>query len=180
MTRGWDNQTTKQVGEYTVAGELSRLGFMCTPFAGNVPHYDIIAADPAGRIIAVQVKAIRGGSWQFDIRRFVSITLDGTTQIVGELTNEPYRDLWCIFVLLGTKRRDDRFFIFSWKTLQDIAVKHHRAYLQKHGGVRPKRHDSYHAALTPLDIVDHEEKWEQLKELSGENEPGSILDPEIA
>lgn len=167
MSRGWNNQTTKQVGEYTVAGELSRLGFMCTPFAGNVPHYDIIAADPTGHIIAVQVKAIRGGSWQFDIRSFASVTLDGTRQIVGKAKNEPYRHLWCVFVLLGAMRRDDRFFILSWNTLRDIAVRHHKAYLQKHGGVRPKKHDSYHTGLRPADLEDHEGKWERLKELLG-------------
>jgi hypothetical protein len=49
MATGRDNQLTKQVGEYLVAAEVCRRGFIATTFTGNVPHYDIIASDGSGR-----------------------------------------------------------------------------------------------------------------------------------
>lgn len=49
MATGRDNQRTKQVGEYLVAAEVCRRGFIATTFTGNVPHYDIIASNATGR-----------------------------------------------------------------------------------------------------------------------------------
>jgi hypothetical protein len=43
MATGRSNYLTKQTGEYLVAAELSRRGFIATTFTGNVPHYDIVA-----------------------------------------------------------------------------------------------------------------------------------------
>jgi len=48
MATGRDNQLTKQVGEYLVAAEVCRRGFIAATFTGNVPHHDIIASDGSG------------------------------------------------------------------------------------------------------------------------------------
>ncbi len=45
MATGRDNQLKKQAGEYLVAAEMCRRGFIATTFTGNVPHYDIIASN---------------------------------------------------------------------------------------------------------------------------------------
>lgn len=50
MATGRENQLTKQVGEYLVAAELCRRGFIATTFTGNVPDFDIIASDARGRL----------------------------------------------------------------------------------------------------------------------------------
>ena len=71
MATGRGNQLTKQAGEYLVAAEVCRRGFIAATFTGNVPHYDIIASNSTGGHQAIQVKAIVSGSWQFDISRFV-------------------------------------------------------------------------------------------------------------
>ena len=74
-----------------MAAELCRRGLIATPFAGNVPHYDLIASGQRGGHLAVQVKAInKGGSWQFNIQRFLSVRLKGRRQIPGRLIREPY------------------------------------------------------------------------------------------
>ena len=167
MSQGWANQTAKQVGEYLVAAELSRIGFMSTPFAGNVPHLDILATNESGRIIAVQVKAIRGRSWQFDIRKFGKVRLDGKRQIVEDVQPEPYKGLWCVMVALGEGGSQDQFYVLRWKKLRDIIVHNHKAYLRKHGGVRPKRPDSYHMALKTQDLEPYRGKWDQIRKLCG-------------
>ena len=44
MATGHDNQLTRQIGEHLVAAELGRRGYVATPFAGNVPMYDLKVA----------------------------------------------------------------------------------------------------------------------------------------
>jgi len=48
MATGLENKLTGAIGEFLVAAELCRRGLLATPFAGNVPHYDIIASGPRG------------------------------------------------------------------------------------------------------------------------------------
>ena len=98
--------------------------------------------------MAVQVKAINGFNWQFDIRKYVDAHMheDGEHQVLGKPLPEPVPDLMCVLVLLkGTGK--DRFFVLSWKDLQDVLVRGYEAYLLKFGGKRPKKQDSFHTAL---------------------------------
>ena len=45
MATGRENHLVKQVGEYLVAAELCRRGFIATTFTGNVPEFDLLAID---------------------------------------------------------------------------------------------------------------------------------------
>ena len=146
-----------------MAAELCRLNLLATPFAGNVPHYDIIASGQAGGAVAIQVKAINGKTWQFDIRKFVKATLaeDEKHQVIGERESEPYPGLICVLVVLsGTGK--DRFFVLKWKELQAILVRGYKAYLLKHGHVRPKAPASFHTALAIKDVEPFESKWHKI------------------
>jgi len=136
MATGRDVQLTKQVGEYLVAAEVCRRGFIATTFTGNVPHYDIIASNASGGHQAIQVKAIRGSSWQFDIRVFVDVQLEGKRQILGRPAQPPYPGLICVFVRLR-RYGTDEFYILTWEDLQKVAIAHHRQFLARHGGIRP-------------------------------------------
>jgi hypothetical protein len=141
MATGRSNQLTKQIGEYLVAAELGRLGLVAATFSGSVPEYDIVATDSAFSSVLIQVKAITGTSWQFDIRRFVNVHLDDKTQLVGDpvlVTN----DIVCVMVALNGYG-SDRFYVLPLKTLQQLLIDGHCAYLAKHGGVRPKKYDSF-------------------------------------
>lgn len=160
MATGRDNQLTKQVGEYLVAAEVCRRGFITTTFTGNVPHYDIIASNstPTGGHQAIQVKAILSNAWQFDIRDFVDVKLDGKRQILGRPTQPAYPGLICVFVRLR-KYGTDEFYIMTWEDLQKVAIAHHREFLSRHGGVRPRKHDSFHMAIHPETMTEHRDKW---------------------
>jgi hypothetical protein len=50
MATGCSTQITKQVGEYLVAAEICRRGFIATTFTGNVPHYDIASDERGGHL----------------------------------------------------------------------------------------------------------------------------------
>jgi len=86
----------------------------------------------------VQVKTIRDGSWQFDVRKFldISISKDGSQviQVIHGKKRLENRDLNCIFVKLVSQGRDE-FYIFRLQDLQDIIFKRHSEWLP-HNGVR--------------------------------------------
>jgi hypothetical protein len=82
MATGRGMQLTRQIGEHLVAAELGRLGYIAAPFAGNVPMYDLLAADSRGYATPVQVKAINGGSWQFSADSFLNIEVVNGEQVV--------------------------------------------------------------------------------------------------
>lgn len=138
MATGRGNQPTKQIGEYLVAAELRRRGFVAATSSGNVPDYDIVASDECFRPVHVQVKAITGTSWQFDIRRCVGVSLREQRQVVGPPEEIP-RDLVCVMVAL-LEYGGDRFYV-----------------LKKHGGVRPRKFDSFHAAISEKHLREHQD-----------------------
>jgi len=163
MATGRSNKLVGQTGEYLVAAELSRRGLIATTFTGNVPDYDIIASDATGRHVSVQVKASRGRSWQFgDITRYCDIKFNGHRQVVGKAQPCPVRRLVVVFVTLGGER-DDRFYILTWQRLRDLLVRHHVAYLRKHGGTRPKQWKSLHSGIVEQSLLPYRDRWKTIE-----------------
>jgi hypothetical protein len=158
MATGRQNQVTKQLGEYLVAAELCRRGFIATTFTGNVPHFDIIACNSTGGHQAIQVKATLGNSWQLDIRNFADVQLDDRRQMVGRPTKAPCPNLICVFVRLRSYGTDE-FFIMTWQDFQRVAIAHHSEYLARHGGIRPRKPDSFHAAIRVEMLTEFRDKW---------------------
>ena len=163
MATGRSNKLVGQTGEYLVAAELSRRGLIATTFTGNVPHYDIIASDEAGRHVSVQVKAARGTSWQFgNITQYCAITFDGKRQIVEEMKACPVRRLIMTFVKIE-EDGNDRFYILTWQRFRNLLVKGHKKYLQKHNGVRPKRWDSLHSTISENILRPYLDRWDTIE-----------------
>jgi hypothetical protein len=164
MATGREMKLTGAVGEFLVAAELCRLGLMATPFAGNVPHYDIIASGQNGGHLAIQVKAINGSAWQFDIRQFMKVDIDGARQVPRNAMPLPYPNLQVVLVALANaKRSKDRFFVMSWVELRNIINLGYRRYLRRHHGIRPKVPGSFHTAVSERDITEYEDRWKILK-----------------
>jgi hypothetical protein len=159
MATGRSNKLVGQTGEYLVAAELSRQGLIATTFTGNVPHYDIIAADEHGKHVFIQVKAGRVSSWQLDIRQFCVISFDGKRQIIGAMKSCPVIGLVMVFVKIDPDRKD-RYYVCKWEQLRDLVVKGHKYYLARHDGTRPKRWDSMHAAIAEKTLAPFLEQWQ--------------------
>jgi len=163
MATGRSNKLVGQTGEYLVAAELSRRGLIATTFTGNVPHYDIIASDETGRHVSVQVKTALAGGWQFaDVTHFFDIEFDGHRQIVGRRKPCPVRRLIVVFVKLEADG-DDRFYILPWERLALLLKKRHVAYLERQGGIRPKRWDSLHSAISEKTLQPYKDRWEAIE-----------------
>ncbi len=179
MATGRGNYLTKQAGEYIVAAELSRRGFVATTFTGNVPSYDIVAVDDHGGHALVQVKAIAADSWQFTVTQFADVVLEGSKQIVRGPLPAPYPHLICVMVQVAPadSRRRDRFYILPWQKLARIVTDGHEKFLAKHGGVRPRRPTSLHTAVKPAALARWENRWDVLQKRV---RPANALQPSAA
>ena len=136
---------------------------IATTFTGNVPHYDVVASDDTGRHVSVQVKTNTRGSWQFgDMTKYFDISFADKRQIVGDIKPSPIRRLVFVFVRLG-EEDDDRFYVLTWRDLAKLMRKHHTAYLDRCGGVRPKRWDSLHCAISEPEMRPYEDRWNTVK-----------------
>jgi hypothetical protein len=157
MASGLSTQLTRQIGEHLVTAELGRRKIIATPFAGNVPEIDILAF-ANGISVPIQVKAINGTSWQFDIRSFLDVTLTENGQKVNGLNTCLNRNIVCIFVAVGEKLGEDVFYIFHLGWLQDYCRNHYGE-----GRQPPKNINSFHCAIWKRDIEQHMEKWEVIE-----------------
>ena len=158
MASGRDTQLTKQIGEYLVAAELSRRGFQCATFSGNIPHYDIAAIARDGAHTPVQVKTIRKGTWQFDATRFVEIQFRGNKQSVGNLVPCPMPGLICVLVRIADYGSDE-FYVLPWIDLQALVATSYSGLLLKRGGVRAKTPSTTHTIITPKQIIHFRDNW---------------------
>ena len=152
MTTGRDTQLTRQIGEHLVAVKLGRLGYIAAPFAGNVPLFDLLAADIRGFSIPIQVKTINGYSWQLRADAFLEIEIIGDIQYIIRKKKLLNPELLCVFVLLD-KEEKDVFYIFLLKDLQKHVFKNYK------GGRRPKNPKSMHFAVWPKDLEKFRDNW---------------------
>lgn len=158
---GRGNQLTKQVGEFLVAAELARRGWLAAVLSGNTPDYDLVATDGRGRSVLVQVKAIRKGTWQFDAARYVEIEFAGKKQIPGRLKRLPVNPV-CVLAVVGDVGEVDQYFVLPMRALQRRIVNHHRSWLKAHGWMRPKNPKSTHSALTVEQVEDCRDNWDEI------------------
>ncbi len=153
MIKGYSTQLTRQIGEHLVVAKLGRLGILATPFAGNVPDYDLLASDLSGHSLPLQVKAINGPSWQFSVTSFLDITFEGDRQIVRGKKEIFNPNLICIFVFLKPNENDE-FFILTMKDLQEHFLENYK------GGIRPRNPKSTHCAIWPKELTKYRDNWE--------------------
>ena len=140
-----------------MAAEVGRRGLIATPFAGNVPFFDLLAVDEKGRAIPIQVKTTNGPSWQFNIQQFLRVELVGRVQYVRGKRRLSHSNLVCIFVLLSPDRKDS-FYILRLRDLQDYFRRTYK------GGKRPRNPKSMHCAVWPRDLEPFRNRWETVFE----------------
>jgi hypothetical protein len=158
MIKGLKNKLTGQIGEHLVTAELGRMGITATPFSGNVPDIDILA-HANGITSHIQAKAINpNSSWQLDVRKFLNVVKTPKGQKVLGINKSLDREITCVFVALGEKLGDDRFYIFKWGWLQDYWLVHYT------GRKPPKNIDSFHCAVWERHIAAHLNNWALISE----------------
>jgi hypothetical protein len=117
---------TRQIGEHLLVAELGRQGIVATPFAGNMPDYDIVALTPSGQSIYIQVKAMNSGDWQLDANYFLKIKYDKEKNRQKNRGPRPAAVVPLFFVLvkiIGSGK--DEFYVLTYSDIQRIVLKHY-------------------------------------------------------
>jgi len=155
--KGSEIQRTRQIGEYLVAAKLMENGWYATTFTGNLPLFDIIAINDKGETIKVQVKTIKTGFWQFDIKKFVEVRFDSAslTQELGENVKLP-SDLYYVFVKIDSEDiMRSNFYVIPARDFQHYLVEGYRKWLHGIGGKRPCNPKSTHCAVLEWEMVEN-------------------------
>lgn len=160
MATGWGMQLTKQAGEYLVAGELCRRGYLAATFSGNVRDYDIVAMSEGRKAFTVQVKTILGGAFQVgDARRFIEIPEvgDDGLQRVNGLVDLRDDSVWVFVYLAG--QEPPAYFVTTARDVQQLVFDGYKWNLDRHGGRRPRNPHTTHHALSIADLERYRDNW---------------------
>lgn len=158
MIAGLSRQLVQHQGEYLVAAELCRQGYLATTFTGNVPDFDIIAIDEKLRAIPIQVKAIKAGAWQFDAERFLKIDKEkGVQRISGKEKLRNPKLVW-VFIYLEDEQIPE-FYLLTEKKVRDIIFRHYSRNLEAKEGRRPRNPESTHTAISRKMLQRYKDNW---------------------
>lgn len=166
MSKGRSNKLTGQIGEYLVCAELGKRGLIATPFAGNVPAFDILAADDLCRTLPLQVKASRSGNWPSDARIWMNISFDKETEAQENLGATTVQNPNLIYVCVAIAPPDegeDRFFVLTKIQLQTICIQMYSDWMDKRDWKRPRNPESYDCRYRIPDIQSYENNWQLIE-----------------
>jgi hypothetical protein len=140
MTSGRLNKLAGQIGEYLVCAELGRRGLIATPFAGNVPTFDVLATDESCRTVPIQVKASRSDNWPSQATRWMQIQVDPAAgkQNYSGPTKLATPDLIWVCVAIASPASRDRFFVLTEADIQTVCVKNYTEWMEGKGWKRPR------------------------------------------
>ncbi len=164
MATGFSNKVIGQTGEFAVCAQLGKLGLVATPFAGNLPHFDVIVTNEHLKSVPIQVKATFGNdTWMAgDAREWMNIDLcsESGRQTITGLREISHPELITVYIWLSKKAGGaDRFFVLRKDQVQMAAHNGYSGWLDKHGGIRPKKQDSYHLTIAMSDLLEFENNW---------------------
>jgi hypothetical protein len=167
MSSGRSNQLVRQVAEHLVCAELGRRKLIATPFAGNVPAFDVIATDSHCRTVPIQVKATTSNGWPGNARTWMNVEFDPVAnkqKYNGPLTiSDPDLIYVCVVVrppLAGPNDlRRDRFFVLTKRDIQRVSVESYTAFMNAHGWRRPSNPASFDCRYRIKQIVQFENNW---------------------
>jgi hypothetical protein len=154
---------TQQLGEFLVAAELARRKLIATPFAGNVPAFDILVADEQCRTLPIQVKTTSVSTWPTRVNHWMDVKID--TKARKQIYRGPLKisEQNLIFVCVAVSKSNDsrdRFFIMRKKELQGICIEGYRRWMDSHGWKRPRNYRSMDLRFSIADIEQYEDNWD--------------------
>jgi hypothetical protein len=179
MATGHNNKLTGQIGEFLVCAELGKRGLIATPFAGNVPAFDVLAADELCRTVPIQVKASRGDSWPARATDWMEIEFDKDAKrqnyIKPKSISNPDLIYVCVTIAESSEQRD-RFFIFNKRELQNICIQNYSEWMNPRDWTRPRNPESYDARYYISNLVQFENRWDLITHRLSSAQSSSTLE----
>ncbi len=172
MATGRDNSLAKQIGESLVCAELGRRGIIATAFAGNIPTFDILAADEYCRALPIQVKASTANNWPSTASRWMKLEFDQISkkQNYTGPTELDAHDLIYVYVAIELGDGKDRYFILTKSDVQQVYVNHYTTWMEKKGWQRPNKPESFDCRPKTHEFETFEDNWDlilnRLKQVS--------------
>lgn len=168
MKLGTSNKLTGQIGEHLVAAKLGCLGFYASPYAGNVPNFDITAVNSENlKTFPVQVKTSNANTLvHSQIDKWVEHSIDeNNVQSLGsplELSHPQV--IWVVVQLQNRDISNARYFICHAHQIQNEIIKRYRDFMERHDFRRPHGGGSKQEILTLKEMEKFEDNWSIFKE----------------
>jgi hypothetical protein len=139
---------TGAAGEYYVAAELSRRGWLATVTIKNAPGTDVLAQRvDTGAVVAIQTKTSSDGN---------SFQLDKKCEVVAREMNE-----WYILVGLRAEGERPKFYLIPRNIIAGATYAQHVEWLQRPREGRSVK-DTARRALLAKYLAGYEERWDLL------------------
>ena len=177
MTTGRGNRLTGQIGEYLVCAELGRRGFIATPFSGNVPTFDVLAADERCRTVPIQVKSSKSDTFPSDARTWMRIEFDpetGRQNYHSPLTIEN-ADLIYVCVIIAAPGGRDRFFILTKADLQHVCIDAYSKWMDPKDWKRSRNPSSFDNRYSTAGLQRFEDNWQLISKRLEASVPDQAL-----
>lgn len=172
MSSGAHNKLIGQIGENLVAAKLGTLGCYASPYAGNVPGFDLTAVDSQTlSSFPVQVKCSTGNTLvHSQIDRWIETHIDSTGKYsFGERVPLDHPNmLWIMVNLPKGQIENARYFICREADIQKLVVERFVAFIQRHDYRRPNGGTSKQAILTIKELGIFEDKWSAIAQANSE------------
>ena len=144
-----DNNLTGVAGEYFVAAELSKKGYIASMMLKNTRGVDILATNKdASKSVGVQVKASRGNAKDWQLNK--------------KAENYHSRNLFYVFVNLRSEKERPDFFIVPSKVVANYVKESHARWLKT-----PRRDGKPHKDNERRKFRDsggeYQERWDHLE-----------------
>lgn len=151
MKKNLDKHLIGLTGEYFVAGMMSLKGWVASLTLKNYPSVDIFGLNPDNQqTINIQVKTTKNNSsYQIGLTRL-------QRDVINERITCPY-----VFVHID-KKNNIRYFILSRLELIELIIRTDDEYFNR---PRVKALTNYPIAISLKDLVDYEDKWDNLWKL---------------
>lgn len=171
MCKKTNKQLIGHIGEHLACAQLGKLGYLATPFAGNVPIFDLLIANKDLQSLPIQIKTSTTGKWKESANKWLNIEIDHKNKKQIDKGDKKIENpnLIYIYILLSKSSERDRFFILNKKQLQKIIASHYRNYMNGKNWIRPKKYDSYDCTFIVDEINMYENKWGLIKNSIGKH-----------
>ena len=186
MANGRNNKLTGQIGEFLVCAELGKRGLIATPFAGNVPAFDVLAADELCRTVPIQVKASSPmkewelNSWPALATDWMDIELDeatGRQHLHGpKVITNPDLIYVCVALAPVDTIKRDRFFVLRKCDIQDAIIEGYSLWMDERNWTRPRNVKRMDSRYFLPSIEKFENNWNLITEQLQAVNPAASLE----
>ena len=109
------------------------------------------------------MKALRKGNLSVRADQYLDIEFDGDRQVIKG-KKDIDRNLIFAIIKIGDELGSDKFYICKQGFIQDTILRHHKGFLDRNNGVRPKNPSSMHCAYFEEDLSEFGDRWDLIED----------------